>query len=352
MKHLGRFVVGGLIALATVVPVLVASTTEAGATGPVKLKLINGWADYGTGTPEVSLLSGVVTFQGAIAAPSGNTNPEPFKLPAAYRPAVEVYVPADLCDSTNGRLDIAPSGAVEIEEQDGSLDDANCFTSLDGVSFVQSSAVSPLTPINGWGPTDFGTANPAAAVIKGVVHFQGAIAASSPSSAVPFDLPSNLTPSVPVYIPVDMCDATNGRLVIETSGEVILNEEDGDTANEDCFTSLDGASFVLTPKSPTSLTLKNGWTGQPFGTGAPIAELSNGTVRFGGAIASGTAPLAFKLPSTLRPAADVYIQVDLCNATNGRLLITPNGKVSVEEEDGGLTNADCFTSLDGASFVP
>src|ERR1700689_3468347 len=83
MKHLGRLVVGGLIALGTVVPVLVASTTEAGAAAPVKLNLINGWADYGTGTPEVSLLSGVVTFQGAIAAPPSNTNTEPFKLPAA-----------------------------------------------------------------------------------------------------------------------------------------------------------------------------------------------------------------------------------------------------------------------------
>jgi hypothetical protein len=355
MKHLGRFVAGGLMAIGMVIPVLVTSTMQAGATGtPTKLKLINGWtaSPFGTNTPEVSVQSGVVTFEGAISAPSTNTNTEPFKLPAAFRPAVNVYVPVDLCNATNGRLVIEPTGDVIVEEQDGALGNADCFTSLDGVSFVQSSAVTPLTPINGWSATGFGTANPAAASIRGVVHFQGAISASSPSSAEVFVLPPNLTPSVSVFVAVDMCDATNGRLNIATNGQVTVQEEDGATTNEDCFTSLDGASFVLTPKSPTLLTLKNGWTGQPFGTGAAISELSNGVVSLGGAIANGTTPVAFKLPSTMRPLHDVFVQVDLCNATNGRLDIKPTGKVSVVDEGGGLSNADCFTSLDGASFVP
>jgi len=74
--------------------------------------------------------------------------------------------------------------------------------------------------------------------------FQGAIAASSPSSTLAFFLPSNLTPSVAVYVAVDMCDATNGRLIIGADGSVVVQEEDGGTTNEDCFTSLDGASFV------------------------------------------------------------------------------------------------------------
>jgi hypothetical protein len=294
----------------------------------------------------------VVTFEGAISAPSTNTNIEPFKLPAAYRPAVNVYVPVDMCDATNGRLIINPTGEVSVQEQDGAVTNADCFTSLDGVSFVQSAAVTTLTPTNGWGATGFGTANPAAALIKGVVHFQGAVSASSPSSTTVFTLPSSLTPSAAVYVPVDMCNATNGRLIIATNGQVTVQEEDGGTTNENCFTSLDGASFVETPNSPTLLTLKNGWTGQPFGTGSAIAELSNGSVRFGGAIGSGTTVLAFKLPSNMRPTKNVYVQVDMCNATNGRLNITPNGKVKVQEEDGALTNAQCFTSLDGASFVP
>jgi len=353
MKHLGRLLVGGLVSVGTLVPILAVSTAGAGAASS-PLTLINGWtaAPFGTNTPQVSVSGGLVSFKGAISASSSNTDDEPFVLPAAYRPAVDVYVPVDMCNATNGRLMIESTGDVILEEQDGALTNADCFTSLDGVSFVRSSAVTPLTPVNGWTGAAFGTANPAAALVKGVVHFQGSVAASGPSSTVIFNLPSNLTPSVDVYVPVDMCDATNGRIVVETNGSVQVQEEDGGTANEDCFTSLDGASFVLTPQNPTLLTLKNGWVGQPFGTGSATAELSKGIVRFGGAISSGTTALAFKLPSTLRPAKDVYIKVDLCNAANGRLYITPNGKVSVEEEGGGLSDADCFTSLDGASFVP
>jgi hypothetical protein len=353
MKHLGRLVVGGLVSIGTLVPILAISTAGAGATSS-PLTLINGWTAtaFGTNTPQVSVSGGIVSFEGAISAPSSNTDDEPFVLSTAYRPAVNVYVPVDMCNATNGRLLIEPTGDVILQEQDGALTNADCFTSLDGVSFVRSSAVAPLTPINGWTEAAYGTANPAAALVKGVVHFQGSVGDSSPSSTVIFDLPSNLTPSVDVYLPVDMCGATNGRIVVETNGTVSVQEEDGGTANEDCFTSLDGASFVLTPQNPTPLTLKNGWIGQSYGTGSATAELSKGIVRLGGAISSGTAALAFKLPSTMRPAKDVYIKVDLCNAANGRLYITPNGKVSVEQEGSGLSNADCFTSLDGASFIP
>jgi hypothetical protein len=44
--------------------------------------------------------------------------------------------------------------------------------------------------------------------------------------------------------------------------------------------------------------------------------------------------------------------VDLCNATNGRLSIQHNGVVTVEAQGGTFSNAQCFTSLDGASFPP
>jgi hypothetical protein len=37
----------------------------------------------------------------------------------------------------------------------------------------------------------------------------------------------------------------------------------------------------------------------------------------------------------------------MCNATNGRLDIAPNGTVTVDAEGGTFSNARCFTSLDG-----
>jgi hypothetical protein len=353
MKRLIRFLVGGIIFAGVAVPVVAATTSVASATS-TSLTLDSPWtgAPFSTNKPSVSVSGGVVSFRGAIAAPSGNTNVETFVLPAAYRPAVNVYMPVDMCGATNGRLVIEPTGVTVVEEQGNMMNEANCFVSLDGASFVRSSAVTPLTLINGWTTTIYGTANPAAAVVGGVVHFQGAISAGSPTSNEPFVLPANMTPSVPVFVPVDMCGATNGRLQIQTNGIVTLWEEDQGTADENCFTSLDGASFVLHQKNSIALTLKNGWSGQAFGTGVAAVQLSNGVVRFQGGVASGSVAKITTLPSTMRPLKNVYIKVDLCDAAeNGRLQIKPSGVVLVEEEDGLLSTAQCFTSLDGASFV-
>ena len=101
----------------------------------------------------------------------------------------------------------------------------------------------------------------------------------------------------------------------------------------------------------TPLTLVNGWTGAPFGTSNPAVNKSNGFVHFKGAMAGGTASTAFTLPAGFRPHATVFLAVDMCNATNGRLVIATNGVATVEAET-DFSNAQCFTSLDGVSFAP
>ena len=103
----------------------------------------------------------------------------------------------------------------------------------------------------------------------------------------------------------------------------------------------------------TPLTLQNGWSGAPFGTSAGAARVISGIVHLKGAIATtGTNPVPFTLPAGFRPAKVVFVAVDLCNATNGRLQIEPTGVVTVEAEGGAFSNAACFTSLDGVSFAP
>ena len=94
------------------------------------------------------------------------------------------------------------------------------------------------------------------------------------------------------------------------------------------------ASFTLgsTPAfaqfaGPVPLSLVNGWTNAPFGTSSTTVEEVNGIVQFRGAIAAGTAAVAFTLPAALRPATNVFVPVDLCNATKGRLDITSSGVV-------------------------
>jgi hypothetical protein len=99
--------------------------------------------------------------------------------------------------------------------------------------------------------------------------------------------------------------------------------------------------------------LQNGWFKSPFGTFAPAVRTISGIVHFKGAIAtSGTNPVPFTLPAAFRPAQVVFVQVDLCTSTNGRLQIEPTGVVTVSAEGGVFKNAACFTSLDGVSFAP
>ena len=103
----------------------------------------------------------------------------------------------------------------------------------------------------------------------------------------------------------------------------------------------------------TALTLQNGWTNSPFGTSAAAVQTILGIVYLKGAIATtGTNPVPFTLPTAFRPATAVFVPVDLCNSTNGRLQIEPTGVVTLDAEGGAFSNAACFTSLDGAWFAP
>src|SRR5581483_9754369 len=296
-----------------------------------------------TGKPAQAVVSGIVTLRGAIA--TSGTNPMPFTLPAAARPATDVYVPVDLCNATNGRLDITPSGTVTVEPE-GEFSNAQCFTSLDGGSFARSdTSYTALTLQNGWTNAPFSTSNAAARAIGGVVHLKGAIATTG-TSPIAFTLPAQFRPASDVYVPVDLCDATNGRLHILPGGEVEVQAEGGTFSNAQCFTSLDGASYVLAG-TPTPLTLQNGWSNGSFSTRNAAVYDADGVVHLEGGIDSGTPSTLFTLPAQFRPATSVYVKVDLCNSTNGRLFIQANGTVTVNEENGTFANAQCFVSLDG-----
>jgi hypothetical protein len=210
--------------------------------GFTALTLINGWtnAPFSTSNAAFRQTSGVVHFKGAIA--TTGTNAVPFIMPAGVRPATDVYIPVDLCASANGRLHITPAGAVDVEAE-SSFSDAQCFTSLDGAWYVPSAAVfKPLTLINGWTNAPFATSNAAAGNAYGLVYFKGAIATAGTNSN-PFVLPPAFRPLHDTYIPIDLCGATKGRIYIQNTGTVSVQAETG-FSNAQCFTSLDGASFV------------------------------------------------------------------------------------------------------------
>lgn len=347
VRNAFSFVLGAFVFVATFT--LAGQLAVAQFAGPTQLTFVNGWTDAGFTTSHamVEKVNGIVTFRGTI---EGGSSSVAFTLPSGFRPATDVYIPVDMCNATNGRLHITSAGVVDVEAET-SFANAQCFTSLDGASFApNATGYTALTLINGWTGAPFSTSNAAAKVIGSRVVFKGAIATSG-SNAEPFVLPAGFRPATDVYVPVDLCNATNGRLHITPTGDTDIETEGGNNSNATCFTSLDGAWFVNTGTFYTKLPLVNGWTNAPFSTSNAAATNNFGVVYFKGAIAtSGTNTQPFTLPLPFRPVTNVYVPVDLCGATKGRLLIQTSGVVNVQAEN-SFSDAACFTSLDGVSFV-
>jgi hypothetical protein len=215
-----------------------------------------------------------------------------------------------------------------------------------------SHALAPfetLTLQNGWTHAPFGTRNAAASLDSGIVYLRGAIA--SGTSGVVFTLPPNMRPPAMAFVSVDLCNAAKGRLIIQPSGVTSVQAEGGTFANAQCFTSLEGASFAVSASGFAPLALQNGWTHAPFSTSSAAMRDLGGVVHLRGAIANGASGVVFTLPAGLAPATSLFVPVDLCNATKGRLVIQPSGVVTVEAEGGAFANAQCFTSLEGVSFA-
>jgi hypothetical protein len=311
------------------------------------LSLINGWTSspFSTGAAGAEKVSGVVHLKGAIA--TSGTNSNPFVLPAGFRPPVNVYLPIDLCGSAKGRLYLAPSGSASVfVAPGGSWSSAQCFTSLDGVTFTASD-FTPLALENAWINAPFSTGRAGAAVSGGIVQLSGAMATGTSTAA--FTLPIGMRPPTSVYVSVDMFGGSKGRLNILSSGAVAVQAQ-GAFSDAQQFTSLDGVSFAITTSGFTVLTPTNGWTNAPFSTSNAAAISIGGIVHLKGAITTtGTSMAAFNLPVGLRPDTNVYAPVDMVVATKGRLNIDVAGNVTAQAA-GAVSDAQQFTSLDGVTF--
>ena len=353
-RRLRRAAAGAVCAAAVTVPLFSGAAAQAATTTPAftPLTLVNGWADYGNGSanPAVAKVNGIVHLQGGMK--TSGTNPVPFTLPAADRPAHDVFVPVDLCNGDNGRLDITPSGVVTVEAEEGVWANAKCLTSLDGVSFARSaSSFTPLTLQNGWTNYASGTANPAARKISGIVHLQGAMQTNG-TNQVAFTLPPADRPALRIFVPVDLCGATNGDLFIQADGSVTVEAEGGVWGNAQCFTSLDGVSFAPSASSFTPLTLENGWTSTGLASAPPAVRVISGVVHLEGDMYSnGINPVPFTLPAAFRPAHNVAVKVALCGNDSGTLIIGPGGEATVQAEGGNWSDAQCQTSVDGVWFA-
>src|SRR6516162_402821 len=202
---------------------------------------LNGWTNAASfASAGARTINGIVHLRGAITT-AGATG-EPFILPAAFRPDHTVYVPVGLCNANSGRLDIYPSGVVDVEAEGGTMANAECGTSLDGAWFAKSAtSFTPLTLQNGWHNYADGTVNAAVRKISGIVHLEGAIAGGT--NPLAFTLPAGFRPAHNAYVSVDMNGANRGHVLIDSNGQVTVFAE-GSPSVASSFTSLDGVSFA------------------------------------------------------------------------------------------------------------
>jgi hypothetical protein len=220
---------------------------------------------------------------------------------------------------------------------------------------------TPLTLLNGWTGAPYGTQEPGVKQLDdGIVTFTGAI--SGGTNGVAFKIPANDWPATNVFLVVDMCGSTKGRLEITPNGVGTVTSELA-FSDAACFTSLDGVSYALPSATQnTPLTPQNGWQAAPYGNAAPGVQLETYTwpfsgltqvsVHFTGAISSTASNpgIPFVLPPSMRPSTTRSVDVDMCDASNGRLIIRPDGTVTVQSES-DPKQSFCFTSLDGAWFT-
>lgn len=331
--------------------------------GQTPLVLQNGWTGGPFATSQPSIMwshkpgdqpnVGVVNLRGAVA--SGTTTLIA-NVPKRYRPNHDLVVEADLCGAQKGRLHVATTGDVTVE---GSFSAAQCFVSLDGVTWTTNTARSVVfTTENAWVSNAVNFPN---SVIGkptvGTVHLQYENSGGSAPGLTPYFQDTVHGTFFPeggdTLSPVMLCNLKQGRIRVHPldaeTAELSVEGEDGDFADAQCGFSLEGAQYAT--RDLPHLDLKHHWRGGPDSTRLPGADNIDGVVYFSGAMWHGTG-VAFRLPPALRPENDVYVPVTLCNAHKGRLHIEPTGQVTVDTESGDATEPTCFTGLDGASFVP
>jgi hypothetical protein len=229
--------------------------------------------------------------------------------------------------------------------------DVQCFTSLEGISFVVNNAGQTALPVQaGWNASTSNFRAPTGVISSGIVHLAGAAWTTS-SNTLAVTLPASLRPAAAVYVPISLCQK-KGRLFISSTGDVNVYAETGSYAGCDAF--FDGVTYAVAPTAAngwTCLAPTNGWASQAFGTRDTCVKDVDGIVRFSGGVATSGSNLSiFTLPAALRSTKENYVTVDLFVGTMGRLYIPPTGVVTVQAEL-ATTNATKFTSFEGAAFA-
>jgi hypothetical protein len=220
-------------------------TSLAGVSFPARsmsvqpIPLIDGWASsqaqFKSGDPGYSVSDGVVYLSGSLHQVTGTAN-EFAKLPAALRPASDVFGVVFTMSTTHGTVWLERNGVISAYRGQHRK-----FTSLAGLSYPLT-AGHRLALMNGWRSAI--ESSPATyRVSHGVVHLTGSIHLTAGSASLFAVLPAGVRPKHFLYITVVTRAYTVGTVKISPTGAMYAFSRVPSHARN--FTSLAGISFPL-----------------------------------------------------------------------------------------------------------
>lgn len=345
-------------AAALTLSVFVVTAGRASAAPPdgtyVSLPLINGWSIYpGARAPKIDRSNGVVHLRGMIT--SSSSSDHPFVVPQHFRPNRTLFLPVAMCAGAYGRIDIQANGVVTILTP-FAWNRATCLTSLEGVSYVQTTSASssvPITPINGWSAVDQSRFLTYSATAN-LVHLTGQLHTSGNNHAA-FVVP--LAPANVVVVPIGLCNGEVGDLAIDTSGTAtVVTAVSFGYAK--CLISLDGVSYWANTNAPSFVGIvpHNGWHSPVQSSSHTRSALtqSHDAVALDGAMgserAAPTAPYTASGPGV--PSGRVQLLAATCGGYVGQLEVFANAATRVwVPNGGGWAAAKCMTSLNGIQYA-
>jgi len=290
-------------------------------------------------------------------------------LPAAARPARNVFVIVHTFAGTYADLEVAAGGQISlIDPRPPAVKDYE-FVSLESIVYRPATAGSPVA-LNGtnWsGSAGFGSSQPSWFKDgSGIVHLQGAatqISSTGTGQNLLGTLPAAARPARDVYVVVHTFNGTYADLEVAAGGQISLIDPYGFAVKDYTFVSLEGVSYSpgaifshLAPPFP-GLNTAN-WSGSAgFGSSEPGWNQDNaGVVHLQGAVTqtslSGDTNLVATLPAVIRPSRTIYTIVHTFNGTYADLSIDPSGQVRLINPRPPMGKDYSFVSLEGVTYLP
>ena len=266
-RRLALRVAAGLGAVAVAAGVTAAGATGASAAQAAPSPLIppvniavntvnwSGSAGFGSASPSWFKDSfGIVHLQGAARQvnPTGTLRYVLGTLPAAARPARNVFVIVHTYLGTYADLEVAQSGQINLIDPYGFAVKDYKFVSLEGISYSPSALFNHMSPpfpglntVN-WASAVFGASDPGWVEDgSGVIHLQGA--ATQISLAGDKNLLATLVPIIrpnrTIYTIVHTFNGTYADLSIAPNGQVRLIDPAPPMGKDYTFVSLEGVTY-------------------------------------------------------------------------------------------------------------